>query len=394
MLIASDIPETGFLAWGALGIVSCYYVTLMVALRWDSGHIQMTQYEPPAGVSPSMAAYLNENGECGRAFAAGLISLAVQGYVNICASEGQFHIAKIRDADTSVSKEESALLLSLFPKQGRDDCEFSGIDPGRLQETLREFQEALDELMCPDLISPHTACWITGTVFSLAFLPSYAWDIHSASQSSQSIGALLYFSIWIVLGAICLTSAMRLWPAVFRKIASRLPGSSYPRLPFEYGDANPVFLSISALFGFALLATQSSPNFALLIAIIVIVSSASRRLLEAPTRKGGKVLSELRGFREFLERTEVDRLSRADHTRGSPLIFEKFSGYAVALEIERGIGEELATQLMQALEFDHAYSFSFLPARLDTGVAEPHFLQLNLHGDQVTARPSLRKSVR
>ncbi|HEV2298239.1 MAG TPA: hypothetical protein VGR72_06960 [Candidatus Acidoferrales bacterium] len=354
----------------------------------------MTRYEPPAGISPSMAAYLSENGECALAFAAGIISLAARGYVRIDASGGQFHLSKVRDADNSVSEEESTLLLGLFPKHGSDDCEFSGTDPGRLQEALREFQETLDDLMCPDLLSPHTVCWITGILFSLAFLPSFAWDIHSASQTSESIGALLYFSIWIVLGAVCLTSAMRLWPAVFRKILSRLPGASYPRHPFEYGDANPVFLSISALFGFALLATQSSPNFALLIAIIVIVSSASRRLLEAPTRKGRKVLSELQGFREFLMRTEADRLSRVGHTQGSPLIFEKFSGYAVALEIERGIGEELATQLMQALEFDHAYSFDFLPTRVNTGGIEPHLLQLNLHGDQENARNFSRKPVR
>ncbi|HEV2491076.1 MAG TPA: hypothetical protein VGT03_14820 [Candidatus Acidoferrales bacterium] len=335
---------------------------------------------------------MNANGECERAFAAGIISLAARGYVSIEASGGQFHLSKVRDADNSISEEESTLLLGLFPKHGSDDCEFSGTDPGRLQEAMRKFQKVLDDLACPDLLSPHTVCWITGIAFSLAFVPSFAWAIHSASQLSLSIGVILYCSIWISIGASCLTAALRLWPATFRKIISRMPGASRSRHPFEFGDANPVFLSLSALFGFTLLATQTSANFAILIAAIVIISSASQHLLETPTRKCRKIISELQGFKEFLMRTEADRLSRAGHAPRSPLNFEKFSGYAVALEIERGMGEELATQLMQALEFDRAYSFSFLPTRMDAGVAEPHFLQLNLHGDRDSAGKFSRNS--
>jgi hypothetical protein len=92
-------------------------------------------------------------------------------------------------------------------------------------------------------------------------------------------------------------------------------------------------------------------------------------------------------------RTEADRLSRKDHAQGSPLNFEKFSAYAVALEIERGMGEDFATQLMQVLEFDNAYSFSLLPSVLNTGVAENHFLQLNLRGGQESVRKSSRKTI-
>lgn len=379
MLTSSDVSEVSSLAWGALGLVSCYYVILIVVLRWHTDRVQITRYEPPAGISPSMAAYLRQSGQCERAFAAGIVSLAAQGYVRIDASVGQFRVARVRDADNS-TPEESALLLALFPKNDADDCEFGGTDPDRLGQALCDFQETIDDLACPDLLSPHTTYWIVGIALSLAYLPSFAWAVLSASQGSLSIGSLLYSCIWAAIGAACLIAALRLWPATLRKITSRMPGVTQPRPRFEYGDANPVFLTISALFGFGLLASQTSANFAALIVVIIVISFASRPLLEAPTRKGREVLSELRDFREFLMRTEADRLSRKDHAQGSRLSFEKFSAYAVALEIERGVGEDFATQLIQALEFDHAYSFSFLPSRLDTGVAEDHFLQLNLRG--------------
>jgi hypothetical protein len=378
VIISSDISEASSLAWGALGLVSCYDVILIVVLRWHTDRVQITRYEPPAGISPSMAAYLRQSGECERAFAAGIISLAAQGYVRIDASVGQFRVARVRDADNSIPEEESALLLALFPKNDADDCEFGGTDPGRLEQVLGKFQEAVDDLACPDLLSPHTTCWIMGIAYSLAYVPTFAWAALSASHGSLSIGPLLYSCVWVALGAVCLIAALRLWPVTLRKIMSRLPGVTRPRPRFKYGDANPVFLTISALFGFGLLASQTSANFASLIAVIVVISSTSRPLLEVPTRKGREVLSELRDFREFLMRTEADRLSRKDHAQGSPLSFEKFSAYAVALEIGRGMSEDFATQLIQALEFDHAYSFSFLPSRLDTGVAEDHFLQLNL----------------
>lgn len=392
MMNSPSISEASFFAWGALGTVSCYYIALVIALRWDVHHVQMTRYEPPAGISPSMAAYLNQSGECERAFAAGIISLAAQGFVRIEASEGQFRLAKIRDADGSVPHEETALLSALFPRNDGDDCEFTGTDPGRLERALHDFQEAIDNLACPDLLSPHTTYWIMGVIYSVAYVPLLAWAILSASRASLSIAALLYSCIWIVLGAGCLIAALRLWPATLRKITSLLPGTNRPRAPLKYGDANPVFLTVSALFGLTLLASQTSGDFACLLAAIVVISTTSRHLLEVPTRKGKQVLSELQDFKEFLARTEADRLSRENQGQESPLNFEELSAYAVALEIERGMGEQFTTELIQALEFDHAYSFDFAPSRLDAGVTEDHFLGLNLRDDPESAGKSTRKS--
>jgi len=392
MITPLSISEADFFAWGALGAVSCYYAVLIIALRRDIHRVQITRYEPPAGISPSMAAYLNQGGECERAFSAGIISLAARGCVRIETSGGQFRIAKVRDADNSVPSEESALLLALFPKSDGDDCEFSGTDPGRLEQALRIFQEAIDSLACPDLLSPHTTYWVVGVLYSVTYAPLLAWTIFSTSRTSISIGPLLYSCIWMVLGAGCLIAALRLWPATLRKIVARLPGVNRPRIALKYGDANPVFLTVSALFGLGLLASQTSVDFAVLIAAIVVVCMASRHLLEGPTQKGRKVLSELQDFKEFLTRTEADRLSRRDQAQGSLLNFEKFSAYAVALEIERGMGEEFTTELIQALEFDHACSFDFAPSRLDTGVTENHFLQLNLRDDQESAGESPRKA--
>jgi predicted membrane protein DUF2207 len=377
VITSSAISEARFLAWGSLGVVSCYYVALSIAFRWHSKSVVVTRYEPPRGISPSMAAYLIQNGECQRAFAARIISLAARGYLGIYASGEQFHVAKVHDAAVSVPEEESALLSALFPGQV-EDCEFGGTDPGSLQQALNKFREAMDGIAWPELLSQHSIFWLMGIIYSLVYVPLFAYETMLSFPIRTPIASLVYLCIWIGMGAACLIAALRLWPTTFRKIVSRLPGINQPRIRFKYSDANPIFLTLSALAGFGLLAAETSVNFAGLIGMIVIIGSASRHFLEVPTRKGKVVLSELRNFREFLMRTEADRLSRGIQAQDGQLQFEKYSAYAVALDIERGWGEEFATQLMQAFEFDHAYSFSFLPLALNTSLPEDHFLQLNL----------------
>lgn len=87
-------------------------------------------------------------------------------------------------------------------------------------------------------------------------------------------------------------------------------------------------------------------------------------------------------FQGIPHATEADKLSRGVQVRDGQLQFENYSAYAVALEVERGWGEEFATQLMQTVEFDHAYSFSLPPIDIDAAVPQDHFLQLNLRRKQ------------
>lgn len=324
-----------------------------------------------------MAAYLCQDGECERAFAAGIISLAAQGYLRIYASGEQFRVVKVGAADHALAAEEAGLLAALFPANSAD-CEFSGIDPGSLEHALSDFEEAINGIACPDLLSQHTIFWIMGIAFSLMYVPLFASETLSVSRAGTPLASLLYLCIWIVLGAVCLVAALRLWPATLRKVISRLPGINRPRVRFKYSDAIPIFLTMSACLGFGLLAAETSAIFACLIGMIIIIGSISRHLLEVPTREGRMVLAELRDFKEFLMRTEADRLSRAAQSQEGQLLFEKYSAYAVAMEIERGCGEEFASELIQTLEFDRAYSFNFLPEGLDEGGPSGHFLQLNL----------------
>jgi uncharacterized membrane protein len=121
-------------------------------------------------------------------------------------------------------------------------------------------------------------------------------------------------------------------------------------------DLIPVFLSGSALAGFVFLAVLSSTKFALLVSALVILNAISRHALEAPTRAGRKVLADLQNFREFLSRTDSDRLNRENQPGQTPVTLEKYSAYAVALDVEDAWGEEFVENLVELLQWDQAYS--------------------------------------
>jgi transglutaminase-like putative cysteine protease len=78
MSFASHVPtQIHRKAWVALATLFAYYVRAVTTLRLRlERRIAVTEYEPPQGISPAIAAYLVESGRCERAFAAALVSLA------------------------------------------------------------------------------------------------------------------------------------------------------------------------------------------------------------------------------------------------------------------------------------------------------------------------------
>jgi hypothetical protein len=81
-----------------------------------------------------------------------------------------------------------------------------------------------------------------------------------------------------------------------------------------------------------------------------------RTLLEAPTDAGRAIIEKLDGFREFLCRTDADRLNRENKPGVTPETLEKFTAYAIALDAEHAWGEEFTENLLEIVQFDLAYS--------------------------------------
>jgi len=352
---AEASAEAYTLAWIGLGLVLAYYIVVTIALRLrPQRRVVVTRYVPPEGISPAVAAYLAERGLCERAFAAALVSLAAKGFIKIQEQQLSFVLEKNCDSAASLPAEESMILAALFPGASRAYT-FDAADYGRLRVTFDEFADVVENTAEPELFSSHRTLWIVGMTYSLLAVLSVPLTV-PIFRNRISFLSVAYVSIWILLGGSCLVAALRVWPATLRKVASYWPWDDCPSRPFDLNDTIPFLLTASALMGFGFLVSLTSARFALLLAGAVFLTALSRHLLQAPTRAGRKVLAELMDFREFLSRAEASRLNRENLPGETPQELEKYSAYAVALDVERSWGEQFCEDLLEMLQYEIAYS--------------------------------------
>jgi hypothetical protein len=417
------------IAWSALGFIFVYYVVVALVLRWRPRRISVPRYEPPQGVSPAATAYLLERGRCERAYAAAIVSLAARGCISIQQQNVSFVLKKNRGSHTSLPPEESLILEALFP-DNLDTYEFDPALNSRLLGAYGQFADKLKSIAQPDFILAHSGLWLFGVtgcivavclvLVSVPLFPgsssplsvSFAcvWTFFGGSclvaalrvwpaahsglwlfgfaccivavllvlgsvpviPGSASLLPVAFVSLWVLLGGSCLVAALRVWPAVLRKFASYRPWNARPRRPLDITDVNPFLLTVSALMGFAFLASLTSTRFALLLAASVLLSVLSRHWLYAPTQTGRKVLAELADYREFLSRANASRLDRENRPGETPQELEKCSGYAVALGVERSWGDQFSTDLLEILQYENAYTPRFPIGAGSIGDSNPY----------------------
>jgi hypothetical protein len=345
-----DVPP-----WAAVLSVVAYYALLSTFFRWRPKRaVIVTRYKPPDEISPAVATCLIEDGRIERAFAVALVSLATKGYIEIQQQDSNYILSKLRDSTAELPPEESEILDAVFAD--RETYAFNATDCDRLCEAYRKFENIVNGLTSPDLISAHLLLWAIGIACSIAICVQLVLQQPeiASNLSAWSIG---YIGLWTVLGASCLISAVRIWPDTIEKISSWLILRGSRRRPITLNDAAPGFLTAIAGGGFALLGASTSAQFAALVAALVLTSAVARRTLEAPTAYGRRVIEQLKGFQEYLQRADADRLTRENFAGVAPEILEQYSAYAVAFDIDRGWGRNFASEMTEFIEYQRGTEF-------------------------------------
>jgi hypothetical protein len=353
----SDAPAYIYqLAWSGVAGVCAYYAVMTVVVHWSGRrNVGVTRYEPPQGISPGVAAYLMEAGRCERAFAAALISLAAKGYIEIQQEKDWFVLERLREPDGSLPLDESVILTTLFFPASIHTYKFNGRDYDWLCKAYKEFCGTVEGIADPGLISAHSMLWWCGQTVSWMIIASVFASL-TILKATSPLASIAFMGLWILIGGSSLVAALRVWPATLRKLGSFLPGNKRPRRPLDMNDAIPVILIAPIFLGFSFLTYLTSLNFVLLAVALIVMNCVFRHLLEAPTDAGRKIIAELENFKEFLSRADADRLNRENQPGETPAILEKYSAYAVALDVEHAWGEEFTANLLELLQFDQAYS--------------------------------------
>jgi predicted membrane protein DUF2207 len=286
------------LDWVCIGILLIFYIATVVALRWSPKTTTVTQYDPPDGVSPALAAYLRDNGRCERAFAAALISLASKSYVRIQQRKDWFTLEKLRGSDSSLPLEESTILKTLFYPPSIHTYKFNSRECTWLSQTYEKFGEIMDGIAEPALMSAHSFVWFSGIAYSVVALV-YLFHATGVFSEMATPAAVVFFSVFIFLGSSAFIAAVRAWPPTLWKIASFFRSDGRPVRALDAADLPPIVLTASSLLGFAFLGALTSLRFAGLLTTLFFVNVVFKGLLEAPTTAGRAVLAKLAGFREW-----------------------------------------------------------------------------------------------
>lgn len=375
-------------AWMGIAIVCGYYLLVAIVFRFflrPSG-VLVTKYEPPAGISPAMAALLWERGGYERAFTAAFISIASKGFLRIEQHGDKFCLHRMREKDDSLSEEEAAVFEAILP--GEKYC-FDARECGAIDRAFAEFRGIVAQ-RTSQLISQHLELWIVGIVALVVVLAQAlaALSLQIPELSLRHV-AFLYLVLWMAIGGSCFVAALHAWAATGQKLLSYIPGVKGRRRPLNAADALAIFLTASALLGFGFLGSLTSPRFAGLVAAALFLSVVFRRAFESPNARGCAILQDLRGFREFVARADASRLNLENSPGRSPEVLEKFTAYGVALEVERGWGEELAESLLELLQFDNAYAPAVVRRAPGSGTLRtyppaPSFIELGISHRKVS----------
>jgi hypothetical protein len=353
---ADVLADLYTIAWVGLVAILVFYLAVGIALRWRPRRtVHVTRYEPPEGISPAVAAFLFESGRCEQAFAAALVSLASKKYLRISQESDRLTLEKLREPDRDIPAEESAILSALFPYGST--CSFNSSDSFEVLATYKDFRGTIHGIATSEWMSTHVVLWLVGLCYSLTVLEPIIFSMPGLGHG-MPWGSFVFMGMVVLAGCTSFVAALRVWPSLLRKLGTYLPASRRPRRPLTLNDAIPIFLTGTAAFGFVFLSVLTTTKLALLLAGALAINVFSWHLMNAPTSAGRRALRELSEFREFLSRTETDRLNRLNKPGSTPEALELHNAYAVALGIERGWGEEFAMTILEFVQVDEAYDIS------------------------------------
>ena len=360
MILASH-PEEQMraLAWYGLVVVAVYYFLASMALRWrHRSGVRVTQYDPPPGVSPAVAAYLWERGVSDKPFVVALMHMASKGWLKIEQGPADYLVSR-GDPSVQLEDEEQVIAEELFrgltSEHYVDGVLVSTINARTdsaclsqlftLGRTARSVRNALGSAVEPELLSSHFAWVVPGLTLSLwCFLAALYADLDGLSNSPPP--ALIMSAVFVVWA---LLSTIKTLPATVYKLMSHLPGRAPRPLPLVKRDGMVLILMALSLASLAVFAWISSLQLALQFGAFLLVNLVGIVALRAPTAAGHALLARLSDFRMFLAQVDSDRVNRMNAPTAASPAADKYWAWALALDVEHAWGEQFTAAILNRL---------------------------------------------
>lgn len=308
-----------------------------LALQWwrvgrdPSGGPIIAEYDPPENLSPADVRYIRNMGYDDRCFAADIVELGVLGEVRISKESGsRYVVARSTPGRSDMPMPASTRVLYDGLLGGRDSIEFKQENHEIIGPARRGHEKHLADTRAKPNFRRNDGIGCLGGLISIAVIVA-AFMIDSLKPAPVAIiGTVATFIL-----ASILANVLHSWIRKLRD-GRGIGGLSLLGLLFA--------LAITAAAA-AFLAYQTSVLFAVLVTLISGIQVPFAYWMRAPTPAGRKLLDRIEGLRLYLGVAERDALVRA---KAPPMTIEEYQRllpYALALDVEKTWGDQLASAI-------------------------------------------------
>ncbi len=335
-LLFDNIGIAALLA-GFLGLTGFYLATWNRVGRDPQKGVIIPLFDPPEGVSPAAASYLNFWGfrkAAGRplAFISAIISLAVKGRLKLN-QEGETVLLEATDSQIGpVSPGEAVILRKI--RSRKSALAFNKANAKTVASMRSAFREAISEDYDGRYIRKNSGYFIIGLVISI--ISVVAFFLLQAPPPDQN-GPLLFALAGGAAGSVFLLLGLG-W------VSDLLPGGGPKILGVLYTVIGCVLMAAVLLAAVSFLPAVMILA-AFLLAMLGLFNTAFFHLLRAPTVAGRDLLDRIEGFKLYLSVAEAERMNMAGAPDVTTETFERFLPYAIALNVEKPWSDAFASQI-------------------------------------------------
>ncbi len=296
-------------------------------------------FHPPEGMGPSGVRYVYKEGYDDKAFAAGVVGLAVKGRMFINDDGSDYTLTKKPNQGPALTRSEAAL----FNATPSTELVLEQSNYSKVGSMRSALESALDDEYDGVMYLKNFKWFFIGLVLSALGLVGSALLLPNAS-GGLVLGIGGFTAVWwgvILFIGFSVVKGIFQSSGWFTKIRSLMglvflvpfvgAGIAVPAIGFFTEDSTPVtkWFLIGAMF-------------------VVACNLVFYWLLKAPTKKGRAVLDEIEGFRMYMTTAEEERLKVLHPPEKTPALFERYLPYAMALDCENEWNDKFATVLAAA----------------------------------------------
>jgi uncharacterized membrane protein YgcG len=290
--------------------------------------------------SPAVLRYVSKMGFDQDTLIAGIVSLAVKGYLRIeqhssVKANGDGLAAKLADLAPktftlvktgnghNASTEELELEKILF--SGREELVLTKANRSAIVGILRSFQRLLDGRFSRENFQHNYLAYAIGLLLSVLL-----WWALTSFQGGEAMAMGGFMAIWLGFWSIgtagLLAQVALMWRAVLR-------GSGWSLVPALFLSAFAMPFAAGWGMGAYFLMQSVGLVATVFLIMMALLNVCFYYLLKAPTIQGRGLMDEAEGVKLYLTVSENDRL-KFFTPPDTPAVFERFLPYAVALDVQ------------------------------------------------------------